>query len=99
MATDAEKRILINTTAMAEVDAGGHYLKGGDGTIPGQSGSGLFWEVEVIEDCAIEKLNIHAAKNGFGVCRGRWGLMILGKQFAKGDNGDRDTLLPKYRAE
>lgn len=99
MATDAEKRILINTTAMAEVNAGGHYLKGGDGAIPGHYGSGLFRQVEVVEYCELETVSVHAAKNSFGVCRGRWGLMTLGKKFLKGDGGDRDVLLPKYLAE
>lgn len=98
MATDAEKRTLINIIGMAEVEAGSHYTKGGDGAIPAQPGTGLFRELDLVQDLTIENLGVHAARNGFGVCRGRWDVFVDGKQFKKGEY-DRDTLLPAYLAE
>lgn len=97
MATDAEKRATMIVTAMTEVSNGSHYLTGGDGAIPGRDGTGLIRNIELLEDLTIENLGVHAAKNGFGVCRGRFE-KVSGKKFVKG-NSDRDTLLPRYLEE
>jgi hypothetical protein len=98
MPTDAEKRLTMIVTAMKEVSNGSHYMKGGDGAIPGHDGTGLQRNVELLDDLTIENLGVHAAKNGFGVCRGRWEKMTGGMQFVKGMT-ERDTLLPAYLEE
>lgn len=98
MADDAAKRALIISFAMAEVNAHSHYMKGGDGSVPGGA-AGLRRTTSLIEDLKIANLGIHAAHNSFGTCRGRWEeLAPLGKQFAKG-NVDRDQWLPAYLDE
>ena len=98
MADDASKRSLIVSFAMAEVTANSHYMKGGDGSKPGGS-AGLSRTTTLIEDLNIPNLGIHAARNSFGTCRGRWKeLAPFGRQFAKG-NVDRDVLLPAYLDE
>ncbi len=96
MSSEAVKRMLIVTTAMAEVNAGAHYLKGADGGTPGGT-AGLFRTPRLLEDLTIDKLGVHTAESDFGVCRGRWEMLKAqgGKQFAKGQH-DRDTLLPAY---
>lgn len=98
MATDAEKRALINIIGMAEVKAGSHYMKGGDGAIPAQDGTGLFREVDLVQDLTIENLGVHAARNNFGVCRGRWKVFASGKILKK-PMTERVTLLPQYLDE
>jgi len=98
MADDASKRSLMISIAMAEVNAHSHYMKGGDGSLPGGS-AGLSRTTTLIEDLTIPNLGIHAARNDWGTCRGRWKeLAPLGKQFAKG-NVDRDVWLPAYLDE
>jgi hypothetical protein len=97
MSSDAEKRQLIILTALAEQQKGGHYLKGADGAIPGDSGSGLFRELPVHENLDIADLGVHATKNSWGTCRGRY-KKVGGKRFAKGEP-DRDVLLPEYLKE
>lgn len=94
MASESDKRFWIILTALNEVSAGSHYLKGADGAIPGVAGSGLVRELSMPEDLDIERLNVHAARNNLGVCRGRWE-KVGGKQFVKGEY-DRDVVLPQY---
>ncbi len=98
MASEAEKRTLIINTGMAEVDAGSHYTKGGDGAIPAQPGTGLFRELELVQDLTLENLGVHAARNSFGVCRGRWDVFVDGKIIKK-PMPERVTLLPEYLTE
>lgn len=95
MASEIEKRFFIILTALNEISAGSHYLKGGDGAIPGVAGSGLFRALTMPEDLTVEQLNIHAAHNNYGTCRGRWEKLGSGKKFIKGEH-DRDVLLPEY---
>lgn len=95
MASESEKRFLIILTALNEVLLGSHYLKGADGAIPNQPGSGLFRELSLQEDLTIENLGVHAGKNNFGTCRGRWQSIWNGKKFRKGQH-DHDVLLPEY---
>ncbi len=99
MSSESIKRMLIVTTAMAEVNNGAHYLKGADGGTPGGP-SGLFRTPRLLEDLTIDNLGVHAAASDFGVCRGRWEMLKSqgGKQFVKGQH-DRDTLLPAYLDE
>lgn len=96
MGNETLSRLLIVTTAMAEANAGSHYLKGADGGTPGGV-AGLFRTPTLLEDLSIDNLGVHTAKSGFGVCRGRWKL-VAGKKFVKGEY-DRDTLLPAYLDE
>lgn len=97
MASDNEKRQLIILTALGEHQRGGHYLKGADGAIPDDPGSGLIRTLSIDENTEISDLAIHATKNGWGTCRGRY-KKVGGLKFAKGDGptGDRDFHLPKY---
>jgi hypothetical protein len=97
MATDDEKRQTIILTALAEQQKGGHYLKGADGAIPDSPGSGLFRSLTIDENTEIASLAIHATKNNYGTCRGRY-KRVGGLRFQKGDGpaGDRDFHLPKY---
>ncbi len=85
--------------AMKEVLFGSHYLKGTKGSIPGQNNSGLSQtrNVELLEDLDINSntFGVHAGKNSYGTCPGRWENVTGGKQFVKGIN-DRDVLLPQY---
>ncbi len=84
--------------AMAEVIAHSHYMKGGEGSVPGGA-AGLRRTTTLVEDLVIPSLGIHAARNKYGTCRGRWKeLEPTGKQFAKG-NVDRDEWLPAYLDE
>lgn len=95
MATESEKRFYIVWTASMEVYSGSHYLKGSDGSVPG--GTGLVRTLGLLENLTIDNLGIHAGKNSWGVCRGRF-KKVGGKQFEKGQT-DRDVLLPKYLDE
>jgi hypothetical protein len=95
MASESERRFLIIVTALNEALSGSHYLKGSDGAIPDVSGSGLFRELSLQENLTIEELGVHAAKNKYGTCRGKWKSLWNGKKFSKGEN-DRDVLLPAY---
>ncbi len=97
MASNDEKRQLIILTALTEFHLGGHYLKGADGAIPDNPGSGLVRTLSIDEDLTIPNLAVHATKNSWGVCRGRY-KKVSGRKFAKGDGpeGDRDFHLPKY---
>lgn len=99
MSSEATKRMLVITTAMAEVNAGSHYLKGANGGTPGGA-AGLTRTPRLLDDLTIEKLGVHTAESDLGVCRGRWEMLKAqgGKQFAKGQP-DRDTLLPAYLEE
>jgi hypothetical protein len=99
MGNETISRMLIVTTAMAEANAGAHYLKGADGGVP-DGAAGLTRTPRLLEDLSIDNLGVHAAKSDFGVCRGRWEMLTDqgGKQFAKGQY-DRDTLLPAYLDE
>lgn len=98
MASNTEKRQMIVLTALVQYQLGGHYLKGADGAIPDDAGSGLFRTLSIAENTTIEKLAVHATKNNWGTCRGRY-TKVGGKKFAKGDGGDRDIHLPEYLAD
>jgi hypothetical protein len=98
MASESDKRFMIIATALGEVQIGSHYLQGSDGAIPGESGSGLFRRLDLHEDLTIDHLGVHAAKNDWGVCHGRYEKVYRGKKFAKGED-DRDRLLPEYLDE
>ena len=97
MATEEEKRIWLILFAWKEVLFGSHYLKGAKGAIPDLNNSGLSGSLEIVEDLDINSktFGVHAAKNGYGTCPGRWEKVTGGKQFVKGQK-DRDELLPQY---
>ena len=99
-AINAQKRAMIITHAMKEVDAGSHYIKGSSGSIPGENNSGLFRDAELLENLNIKSTNfgVFAAKNIFGNCPGRWKKMMGGWKFALGQY-ERDILLPAYLEE
>lgn len=79
VSSESVKRMLIITTATAEVNAKAHYLTGADGGMPGGS-SGLSRTPRLLEDLTIEKLGVHAAESDFGVCRGRCNAQDAGRQ-------------------
>jgi hypothetical protein len=98
MASDEEKRALIIAYATKEIENGSHYLKGTSGAIPNQIGSGLFRNVEIVENLDIKSttFGIHAAISKFGMCAGRWEKFApVGKQFSI-EQPDRKYQLPEY---
>jgi hypothetical protein len=79
--TSLELRNLIVSTASSAI--GSHYLNGSDGAIPGTS-NGMGRELLLKEDSTWSGIAVHAAKNNYGVCRGRFE-KVGGKAFKKTD--------------
>lgn len=82
-----EKRYLIYATALEQANKGGHYLKGTDGDLPGfNDGLNVKRDLKIKEDKTEKGLSVHAAANGYGVCRGRY-VSVYGEVFKPGDSG------------
>lgn len=67
----AVTRFRIANFAMTQYMAGGHYLKGARGAIPG-GGPVLGREVFLKEDADWDTLRVHTAANSLQTCYGRW---------------------------
>ena len=99
MPTDGEKRYLLLTTAWGQANLGAHYLNGSDGATPGYA-NGMGRSLSLAETYEIDGCAVHAARNDYDTCRGRYQKMkgSGGKRFATGTD-DRDVQLPKYLTE
>ena len=93
MSSEATKRMLVVTTAMAEVNAGSHYLKGANGGTPGGA-AGLTRTPRLLDDLTIEKLGVHTAESDFGVCRGRWEMTTLARHQPIGSGYTHQSTTP-----
>jgi hypothetical protein len=65
------KRFHIASLAMAQAVAGGHYLKGARGGIPGGP-SVLGRSVSLKQEPSWSKLRVHTGMNSLQTCYGRW---------------------------
>jgi hypothetical protein len=64
------KRFQIANLAMTQVMAGGHYLEGARGAVPGTTH--LERTVTLKDDPLWDTLRVHAAANSLQTCYGRW---------------------------
>jgi hypothetical protein len=100
--TPLELRQLIISTATSAI--GGHYLNGSDGATPGNA-DGMGRELLLKEDTTWSGISVHAAKNNYGICRGRFE-KVGGKGFKKTDSDFKalekyaedlsNTILPSF---